>query len=290
MSDNNKTAFQMTAALDIVDTQLHLSLDLTEDQIIASMDALGITSVIVDELWSVNEKMQGVPCVHFAEGVTRPLSPYAQAAALKHPERFSYIQRVDRRDPELAAHIAVLATTPECRALRLVLLHPAERQVFASGGYDTLLSLAQTYGLPVCVLAQDIGTLLANVAPRYPDLPFVLDHCGWPKSAEQWNDVLRLATHANTWLKWSHAFKPFFRGATPQQALDSEFLRAIEAFGANRIVWASDVTHEDTGASWSQLLSFVRDHSALSHDDKAWILGRTARQLFAWDATSPTTH
>ncbi len=276
-----------TARMDIVDAQLHMSLTLTEDNIIASMDALGIQSVLIDELWAINDKMQGMPCVSFPDGSHRPLSPYAQAAAFKHPERFSYLQRVERRDPQLAAHMAVLASSPGCRAIRLVLLHPAERQVFTSGGYHELLSLAQSHGLPVCVLVSDAGLVLREIAPQYPDLQFVLDHCGWPKNPQHWEGVLQLAQQPNVGLKWSHAQKPFCRGDQPQEALQHAFLRAIDAFGVDRILWASDVTHEESGASWSQLLAFVRDNPALAQSDKAWLLGRTARKLFRWDAPVP---
>ena len=127
------------SALDIVDGQLHLSLELGEEKILASMDALGIRSVVLDEFWGVNDKMQGTPCISFPDGAHRPLSPYAQAAALRWPERVSFLQRVDRLDPNLAAHVAVLASNPGCRALRVVLLHPAERQAFATGGYAELI-------------------------------------------------------------------------------------------------------------------------------------------------------
>ena len=284
MSDHTPKAVGAAGAMDIVDAQLHLSLTLTEEKIIASMDALGIQGVVIDELWAINEKMQGTPCASFPDGSHRPLSPYAQAAACKHPARFSYLQRVERRDPGLAAHIAVLASSPGCRSLRLVLLHPAERQAFATGGYHELLSLAQSHRLAVCVLASEAGALLREIAPQYPELQFVLDHCGWPKTAQQWDDVLQLGQQPNVWLKWSHAQRPFFRGDNPQDALQREFLRAIAAFGVERILWASDVTHEESGASWAQLLSFVRDNPALSSSDKAWVLGRTARKLFRWDA------
>jgi predicted TIM-barrel fold metal-dependent hydrolase len=270
--------------LDVVDTQLHLSLELTEEKILAAMDALGIRSVLIDELWAVNAQMQGIPCAVFANGVTRPLSPYAQAAAIKHPQRFAYIQRVERRDPDLAAHLATLASSPGCKALRLVLMHPLERQAFASGQYHELLVQAQRYDFPVCIFAQDVGALMAGAAANYPGVRFILDHCGWPKSAAQWDSVLQLAGHGNVYLKWSHAFRPFRRGDHPAEALQHEFMRAIEAFGADRIIWASDITHEETDASWAQLLGFVQDNPALSLQDKRAILGLTARRLFRWEA------
>ena len=283
---SHPSSSKLPGSIDIVDAQLHMTLSLTEEKILASMDALAIQSIVIDEFWGMNERMQGTPCISFPDGSHRPVSPYALAASIKHPERFSFLQRVERLDPHLSEHLAILASTPGCRALRLVLLHPVERHAFLQGGHDLLLSLAQQYKLPVCILGTEVGQLLRDVAPRYPDLPFILDHCGWPKSTQQWEDVLALAQFPNVWLKWSHAYKPFARGEQPQAALQQELLRALAAFGSERILWASDVTHEESGASWSQLLSFIIDNPALSRHDKEWILGKTARKVFRWDAVT----
>ena len=79
----------------------------------------------------------------------------------------------------------------------------------------------------------------AGTPAEIPDLQFVIDHCGWGKTDEQWNDELTLARHADTCLKWSHASRAFGqsgqssdRGAGIQRA----FLRAIDAFGAERLL------------------------------------------------------
>ncbi|MES2261775.1 MAG: amidohydrolase family protein [Pseudomonadota bacterium] len=273
----------LPAAFDIVDAQLHLSLDMPGEKILAAMDTLGIRGVIVDEFWGINPARQGTPCASFADGAHRPLSPYAQAAALLHPQRVAYLQRVDRRDPQLACLIPVLATSPGCRALRIVLLEAAERQAFAAGGYDQVLTLAQEHGLPVCVMGVDTGAL-PQAATRHPDLTFVLDHCGWPRSPQHWDEILQLARLSNVYMKWSHALRAFGRAADPGAAVQREFLRAIDAFGARRVLWASDATHEESGATLEQLLSFVRDNPALAPDDKAWVLGGAARQVFGWEA------
>lgn len=270
--------------MDIVDAQLHLSLLPGSDEIITAMDALGITSVMFDELWGRNTKDQGIPCVEFPDNAYRPLSPCAQVAALRYPDRFSFLQRITRRDPQLAALIPILATSPGCRSLRLVLGTRLERDVFAAGGYDALLGLAQTHELPISLLSKDVGALLRGALGRFPDLIFIIDHCGWVKTDQQWREVLELASHANTCLKWSHAGRAFGQADQPPERIQREFQRAIDAFGVQRMLWASDATHEETKASWGELLSFVRDNPALANSDKEWILGKTARRVFRWDA------
>ncbi len=275
---------------DIVDAQLHLSLALGAAEIGAAMDALGIRGIILDELWGRNDRNRGTPCAEFPDGGFRFMSPLSQAAALRNPERFSYLQRISRFDPDLASLIPVLAASPGCRALRVVIPDRAEREAFQAGAYDRLLGLAQEHGMPLNILTKDSGPLLDAAVGRYPRLAFVVDHCGWAKTPEAWNDVLALARWPNVHLKWSHARRgfglPAFAGEPngAPAATQREFLRAVDAFSAQRILWAGDVTHEESNATWAQLLGFVLDNPALSRDDKAWVLGKTARRVYGWDA------
>jgi len=270
--------------MDIVDAQLHLSLDAGAKEIAAAMDALGIRSVMLDELWGRNDNDQGTPCVQFQNGAYRPLSPYAQAAAIHDPQRYSFLQRVTPHDPDLRSLIPILASSPGCRSLRLVLRDRQQRQEFAAGAYDEMLGMAQAYSLPLSVLSKDSGSVMRNLVPRFPDLQFIIDHCGWGKTEADWNAVLDLARYPNTFLKWSHAHRAFGYFGEPRECMQRELLRALDTYGVERVLWASDVTHEETGASWLQLLSFIQDNPALSPGDKEWILGRTARRVFRWEA------
>lgn len=273
-------------SVDIVDAQLHLSLELGAEEIISAMDALGIRSVVLDELWGRNEKGQGTPCVSFADGSYRPLSPLAQAAALRYPERFSYLQRIRRHDPQLDALLKVLADSPGCRSVRIVVWEQQECEALMTGGYDKLFSLVQSAGLPISVLGGEMGTLLRTAVTRFPDLQFVIDHCGWVRSEAQWADIRALAKHKNVWFKWSHAQRSFGRSGDPVQGVQRAFLQALEAFGPDRVLWAGDVTHEESNLTWGRLLSFVQDNQELSLGDKEWVLGKTARRLFRWESTA----
>lgn len=266
--------------IDIVDAQIHVAPDPGPAQLLTAMDALGVRAVVLDELWGRNEFDHGTPCIELGDGAYRPLSPLAEAAALQHPERFAFLQRVVRRDPALEARIPLLAAMPGCVSLRLVLHDAHERQLFATGGYDMLLSLAQEHALPLSVLGRDVGSMLASAAPRFPHLQFVIDHCGWVRKQQQWDEVLALARHGNTWLKWSHAHRAF--GSDGVAGVQRAFEQALASFGPRRIVWAGDVTHEESSATWSQLLGFVLHNPALQDEGRSWVLARTARQLFRW--------
>jgi predicted dinucleotide-binding enzyme len=267
---------------DIVDAQIHLSLEQDAPATLAAMDALGVRSAMLDELWSIDADLRPAPSAPLAQGIARPLSPYALGASLRHPERFSFLQRVVRGDPQLPSLIPVLATTPGCRALRASLLTDDERRRFGNGEWDEVLALAQQHELPISVLTEEAGTLLARAARRFEGLQIVIDHCGWVRTPGQWEEVLQLAKQPNTFLKWSHARKAFRRHDDPAAAQQREFLRAIEAFGPERVLWASDASHEESRATWGELLAFILGNTALSEGDRRLVLGGTARRLFRW--------
>jgi L-fuconolactonase len=279
-----KVGFAGRGTVDIVDAQVHLMPGQDAEATLAAMDALGIRSAILDEFWGFDANGRALPHAVLDNGSRRPLSPNALAASLQQPGRYSYLQRIVRDDPQLPMLIAMLAGAPGCRSLRIALLDEDERSRFAAGEWDDALRLAQQHEFPVSVLTQDAGLLLPRAMERFDGLKFVVDHCGWCSTPAQWEDVLRLAPLPGAILKWSHAQRAFRRFPDPEASRQREFLRAIETFGAQRVLWASDVSHEESAATWSELLSFIRDNPGLSEDDRAWVLGRTARRVYRWDA------
>jgi L-fuconolactonase len=271
---------------DIVDAQVHLNLELDEHKLLVAMDTLGISGAVIDEFWYSSDRSQLMPCASLADGGFRPLSAYAQAAALRYPDRFCYLQRVEGSDPERAAVVRLLLDAPGCRALRMMFFTSEQRAALGAGIYDDVLGLAQVHVLPMCLLGVDAPTLQA-VTARFPSLPIVLDHCGWVQTPGEWDAMLATAAIPTVFLKWSHAGRAFGQTDDPARSIQREFLRALEAFGAERILWASDFTQDESGASWAELLAFVSENPELSEVQKRWVLGGTARAVFGWGRSTP---
>jgi predicted TIM-barrel fold metal-dependent hydrolase len=274
----------MVARMDIVDAQVHVFYAMGEQGTLAVMQALGIQGLVIDELWRHTAEGASWPFRDFGKGVRRFMTPQAQAAALRHPDRFALLQRITRHDPDLPSLFSVLGDTPGCRAVRINLRAREERQAFRDGGYDALLGLAQRHGLAVCLLihGRDVVEVLRKTIARFPDVRFVLDHLGNPKAPEQWDDVLTLSALKNLWLKWCHGHHFFEAGPYPYPGLQKELARALDAYGAQRMAWASDFTHDRGGQTWGDLFYYVRESSLLSEGDKEWLLGRSAREVFNW--------
>jgi L-fuconolactonase len=285
--------------MDIVDAQFHLTPGKT-DAMFGAMDALGITSVLLEEYWfDPADRARGVlqPGYPLENGAWRAVFPNAELASILNPERVSFYVRVDRRDPRLESVMRILGDSPFARGYRVLpVWTPDEAQVFAGGGYDEVFAIAEDVGMPICLMIPGWVHQLPRYLARYPDLTFVVDHCGMPQvdvidgsdlggrsPLEYFDVVLQVAEHPNVALKWGHVQRLFDEHEYPYAPIRPYLRRAIEAFGADRLLWASDAS-VIWDHSWSELLTSLRDDPELSQAEKEWILGRTARRIFQWPA------
>ena len=166
----------MSKPVDIVDTQIHLGPGGIAE-VLASMDALGISAALIDEYWL--RSFANEPHHVLADGTQRPVAPTAELAAQLHPARFSYLLRIDMRDPDYAVVIRQVRDAPGGRALRIDPGMSAERRSdFASGGYDHIFAAAAENGLPLFAFAPDNPAAFARAAREFPNLKLIVDHCG----------------------------------------------------------------------------------------------------------------
>lgn len=285
--------------MDIVDAQIHIGPGGIAEAL-AAMDALGIRAAVIDEYWfrgAANE-----PLHPLAGGGYRVVAPTAELAAQLHPDRFSYLLRVFRDDPEYASIIRQMRDAPGCRALRIDPGMKAElRRSFAEGGYDHILAAAAEAGLPVFAFAPDNPAAFARAARAFPSLRIVVDHCGVFSNsmrssfaglpplgdAEQlalYAEVLALGELPNVALKWGHSSGMFDSPVWPGEGLWPLLRQAVDAFGAHRVMWASDFSVNQRGETWSELLYGVRGAQGFTGEELAQVLGGAVRAWLDWPA------
>jgi predicted TIM-barrel fold metal-dependent hydrolase len=283
--------------MDIVDAQVHMGPGGISESL-AAMDALGIRAVLIDEYWMTNPPTD--PGYRLAGGAFRPVQPTALMASMLHPERFSYLVRVDPKDPELAAIIRMAGDAPHARALRITpSMSAADAQAFADGACDQVFAGALDCGLPIFVFAPGLMPQLGSYARKFPALRIVIDHCGLISNAMRrmtgdptaaspeaqlaaFDDVLALAELPNVALKWAHAPAMFDAAGYPHEGLRPILRKALDRFGAERVMWASDITFNLTGESWAELLFTIVNDAGLSQAERAALLGGTARTWLDW--------
>src|SRR5690349_11323264 len=105
--------------MDIVDAQVHLN-RLGLEAGLAAMDAVGVKALLFDEYWRLDEKARILPGYELPNGAFRHVFPMAEEAALRYPDRFAYLVRFDRNDPELDYLVSTVKTMPGRKALRVV--------------------------------------------------------------------------------------------------------------------------------------------------------------------------
>jgi len=285
----------MNKKVDIVDTQIHIGPG-GINETLAAMDALGIQSVVIDEYW-LKDFFAYDPHHNLENGEVRPICPTAELASQMYPDRFSWMLRVNRKDPDYENIIKMVKKSPNGKAIRIIPgMNPQDVQAFANGEYNHLLKSVTDNQLPLFLYLPDQPDLIAECAKKYPELQIVIDHCGLYNNAmrqglsngevftpkqqlEMFDNVLKLSIYPNVNLKWAHYSTMFEIPAFPGEKLKPILRSAIEYFGASRIIWASDFSVNQSGENWGELLYSLKSNMDLSEEEMATILGGNARKL-----------
>jgi L-fuconolactonase len=286
--------------MDIVDAQVHLNRlgdhwqhvdqGVIVDYAVATMDALGLDAVLIDEWAGFDNpitKRGHLPGHFLPNGAMRGEHPFSEKAVALYPDRFAYVARIDPIDPDLEQLMAGVRTKPGALCLRIVPIPEAgELQLFERGGFDAFFAAAEKHQVPVFAWFPGRAHLLAPYLERFPSLQLILDHLGIARTegnhADQLDQVFALARYPNLALKWCHAPSHLSNQPYPFRDVMPHLRRAIDAFGPHRIVWASDHTQSKTHHSWAQALYYLLDSNELSDDEKTWILGRSVRSILRW--------
>jgi len=297
-------------AMEIVDGQLHanqiglnwrdVDLDTTLNATIVAMDAVGVHAAVIDEFTGLDDEFNALPGEHHANGGWRPQRPFSELAFTRYPNRFVWLSRIDYRDPDLKNLVAGLRSLPGCVGIRVHAGFDGNTwrdPAFEQGGYNDLFAACEREQVPVFIVTSRVETLEQYVE-RFPDLTLVIDHIGiaWPsieaaptERYRRLDPVRAMSRYPNLHLKWCHierlAAEPY-----PYPDLIPHFRKIVDAYGAERILWASDHSQavkegiSPYPAPYSHSLHYLLDSTAFSLAEKEWMLGRTIRKVLQWDA------
>jgi predicted TIM-barrel fold metal-dependent hydrolase len=142
-------------------------------------------------------------------------------------------------------------------------------------------------GLAVCPLINPADIpYVDSLCQKFPDTTVVVDHfarvgLSGTIEPEYLDDLCRLARFANTHVKTS-AFYALGRKMPPYDDLVPMIREVVDAFGPQRLMWASDCPFQVQGIhSYTASIALIRDRiDFLSESDKQWLLRGTADQVF----------
>jgi predicted TIM-barrel fold metal-dependent hydrolase len=141
--------------------------------------------------------------------------------------------------------------------------------------------------LAMCLLI-DAAYLPAvdRMCEKHPDTPVVVDHFarigvdGVIRQSDLEN-LCRLARHEHTHVKVS-AFYGLGKKEAPYLDLGPMIRRLLDAFGPDRLMWASDSPFQVmNGHTYRDSIELVRSRlDFLTPNDRAWLLHKTAERVF----------
>jgi L-fuconolactonase len=264
--------------MEIIDAQVHAN-QRGIDQSIAIMDAVGVNAAVIDIWPPARSKLPG--------GVTRFDYSFAEEAVARYPDRFAYIARFDPADPDLDDLMARVRTSPGRICLRIA--SGFDMKAMREGAHERMLASASKHGVPVMIYPGGEHAALTAYVRKFDAVRFIIDHCGMgveratlaAQSESIIDQLLTYAQYPNVAVKWGHAPR-LSREPFPYRDLIKQLTRVIEAFGVNRLMWASDYTVTIDHHTYAESLFCLRGSDQLSHSDKEWLLGKTAREILGW--------
>ena len=153
-------------------------------------------------------------------------------------------------------------------------------------GFAKMFRCGAEENLAMCLLVnpQDLGGV-ARECERFPETPVVIDHMArigrdGPILESDVDALCALARYPRVKVKVS-AFYALGEKTPPHLDLAPMIKRLVEAFGPERLMWASDCPFQTANETYEDSISLVRDHlHFLSPSDKEWMLRRCAEGTF----------
>jgi predicted TIM-barrel fold metal-dependent hydrolase len=247
-------------------------------------------------------------------------------AAERVPERFVVVPMITpdgvpggamaASDPGLPAFVARRAQEPAVVAMRM--MHTIPARLFAGGAddgapwvsdvdmYEPLMQACVEAGLPLFMSTAGALDGPAEVVRRHPELVVIVDHLGMRQNPTFGLDsppmrdlpsLLALAEHPTVHVKVSGVPTLSAQGY-PFDDLWEGLDQVIAAFGAQRLMWGSDISRVMGRAgdvqlappglqyarhTYAEALFYLKHTDRLTDEQRAWLLGRTAATVLGWD-------
>ena len=247
----------------------HRRESMPKETLLAEMDQAGVTrALLIIPPW---------------EGYTHDLP---LEAARTHPDRFAMMGRLA---VECADSKALIARWKDCRGMfgiRLTFHTPALRAWLTDGTADWLWPAAERAGIPLSVLTPGALAAVATIAERHPGLKLCVDHLALPAGVKDdaafadLPSLLALAKYPNVSVK-AGALPCYSSEPYPYPRLHKYLQQVFDAFGPERIFWASDVTR--LTSSYRQCVTLFTEALAfLGARDKELIMGEALCKWLGW--------
>lgn len=214
---------------------------------------------------------------------------YALDCATNHPERLAVTSRWDFSAPDAPSCLATWLDSPGMIGIRIALLPSAIEGLKESKKLPEFFATAEEFAIPLMVFAPGTIREVEAAAKAHPNLKLVVDHANLVGSTpntvgERINELITLAQYDNIAVKLG-ALPLRSAQKHPYADLHPHLHAVYHAFGAQRLIWASDLSTslKTRTATYFQNLDMIQQAFAgASSEEMDWILGRTVSTWFNW--------
>jgi L-fuconolactonase len=209
---------------------------------------------------------------------------YLASVLKKYPLCFRGVARVNPEDPSAPDHLSKL-TEDGFHGVRISPAADASGDWIRGRLMPPLWKRCRDLKVPMTVLAPVTRMPdVARLAEQFPDLTIVIDHMadspqGHPEELEK---LLALRRFPKLYVKISHSWS---LSSQPYPYLDSQrqIKRLYDTFGPKRLMTGTDWPLVEKYCTYAQAIDLARNHiSFLNAEDKRWICGRTAMQVWSF--------
>ncbi|MCA9081383.1 MAG: amidohydrolase family protein [Planctomycetaceae bacterium] len=252
-----------------------------------TLDDLSPQSFTTEELFAVCEPV-GVKRVvliqhHIYHGWD---NSYLVHEAARFPQRLRVVGMVDDRgkSPGLAMRSLL---KQHVTGFRITSRIQGREQWLSGDGMREMWQTAAETGQAMCCLIDPADLVGVDaMCAQHPATKVVIDHFarigadGEIRSKDV-DQLCRLARHPAMYVKIS-AYYALGKKQPPYHDLVPMIRRLLDAFGPERLMWASDAPYQLDGEhTYAASLALIRDHlSDLSDGDRNWLLRKTAAGVY----------
>ncbi len=257
---------------------LHGPPEVTGEQLVAAMDAVGVDGALLVSPWSMY----------------RYDASYACAVQARHPGRFALIKPFDHHDPAVGEQVTEWSRQAGAVGARIVFLTDAPPGA-DDPGIDAIVRAASAHELPVNILCWGHLAFMSGLARRHPHARLVLDHLGLRQHFEQpppahpfaaLDEVLALAGYDNVAIKITGA-GTLSHQAFPYADIWDPIARVIEAYGIERCLWGTDWTRATAFLSFAEGVDAFRLNERLTREERGLLMGGNTARLYRWQPRRP---
>ena len=245
----------------------HRPVPLGYQELLTEMNAAGVqAAVIVPPSWEGDYNDLGLE------------------AARIHPRRFAMMGRLDTTRKDAPERVKTWRSQPGMLGLRFMLTPGSA--LLAEGAASWLWPAAEKAGVPVTLSARGNIALIGEVARRHPGLRLSIDHIGAvsvKRGAEAFlgfAEILALGSLPNVAVKVSAL--PCISGEPyPFRNTHGHLHQVYEAFGAERMVWGTDLSRFPCSYSLGVSM-FTEELPWLKGAELEQVMGKAVLRWFDW--------